>query len=59
MRDDLFKRYGTGINSLSKIVTRISSLESQFRKVRYNDENSLRDIYTKVGEKFTRYAISG
>ena len=59
MRDDLFKRYGTGINSLSKIVTRISSLESQFRKVRYNNENSLRDIYTKVGEKFTRYAISG
>ena len=59
MRDDVFKRYGTDINALSKIVTRISSLESQFRKIRYNNEIYLRDIYTKVGEKFTRYALSG
>ena len=58
-RDDLFKRYGTDINALSKIVTRVSSLETQFRKVRYNDESNLRDIYKKIGEKFTRYAMSG
>ena len=59
IRDDLFKRYGTDINALSKIVTRVSSLETQFRKVRYNDESNLRDIYKKIGEKFTRYAMSG
>jgi radical SAM superfamily enzyme YgiQ (UPF0313 family) len=59
MRDDVFKRYGTDINALSKIVTRISSLESQFRKIRYDNGTYLRDIYTKVGEKFTRYALSG
>ena len=27
-RDDVFKRYGKDINALSKIVTRISNLES-------------------------------
>ena len=59
MRDDLFERYGTDINALSKIVTRVSSLETQFRKVRYNNEDNLRDIYKKVGEKFVRYAMSG
>ena len=58
VRDDVFKRYGTSINSLSKIVTRISNLESQFRKVRYEDDNFLRDVYKKVGENFTRYALS-
>ena len=59
IRDDVFKRYGTDINALSKIVTRVSSLESQFRKIRYDNGTYLRDIYTKVGEKFTRYALSG
>jgi hypothetical protein len=59
IRNDLFSRYGTDINALSKIVTRISSLETQFRKVRYTNEKHLRDIYKKVGEKFTRYAMSG
>ena len=59
IRNDLFKRYGADINGVSKIVTRVSSLETQFRKVRYVSENHLRDIYKKVGEKFTRYAMSG
>ena len=54
VRDDVFKRYGTSINALSKIVTRISNLESQFRKVRYENNNYLRDVYKKVGENFTR-----
>jgi radical SAM superfamily enzyme YgiQ (UPF0313 family) len=58
IRDDVFKRYGTGINSLSKIVTRISNLESQFRKVRYNNDKYLRDIYGKAGDQFVRYALS-
>ena len=58
VREDIFKRYGTSINALSKIVTRISNLESQFRKVRYDDGEYLRDIYKKVGETFTKYALS-
>ena len=59
MRNDVFKRYGTDINALSKIVTRISSLESQYRKVRYSNETYLRDIYKKAGDQFVRYALSG
>ena len=58
IREDVFKRYGTDINALSKIVTRISNLESQFRKVRYNKHNYLRDIYRKAGENFVKYALS-
>ena len=58
IRDDVFKRYGTSINALSKIVTRISNLESQFRKVRNENDNYFRDVYKKVGENFTRYALS-
>ena len=58
IRDDIFKRYGKDINALSKIVTRISNLESQFRKVRYKEENFLRDIYKKTGDNFVKYALS-
>ena len=58
VREDVFKRYGTDINALSKIVTRISNLEGQFRKVRHENDNYLRDIYKKVGENFTKYALS-
>jgi len=58
IRDDVFKRYGTSINALSKIFTRISNLESQFRKVRNENDNYFRDVYKKVGENFTRYALS-
>jgi hypothetical protein len=57
-RDDVFKKYGKDINALSKIVTRISNLESQFRKVRYSDEKFLRDIYTNIGENFFKYVLS-
>ena len=60
MRDDYFKRYGTSINAISKIVTRVSGIEGQFRKIRSQDSNQLRSIYRKVGEGFaTKYAISG
>ena len=58
MRNDVFKRYGTDINALSKIVTRISNLESQFRKVRYERDKYLRDVYKRRGENFERYALS-
>jgi radical SAM superfamily enzyme YgiQ (UPF0313 family) len=59
MRKDAFKRYGTDINAVSKIVTRISNLESQFRKVRYNDAKYLRDIYKNMGDSFVKYSLSG
>ena len=58
VRKDIFKRYGTDINALSKIVTRISNLEGQFRKIRYKEDNYLRDIYKQVGENFTKYTLS-
>ena len=59
VRNDIFRRYGRDINALSKIVTRISNLESQFRKVKYKEDDNLRDIYKKkVGENFVKYALS-
>ena len=58
IRNDIFKRYGTSINAISKIVTRISNLESQFRKVRYGNDNYLRDVYKKINENFVKYALS-
>jgi len=58
VRRDTFKRYGTSINAISKIVTRISNLESQFRKVRYENDNYLRDIYKKSGDNFVKYTLS-
>ena len=58
-RKDQLSRYGSSINSLSKLVTRISNLESQLRKIKTTD-SSARDIYlaTKVGESFTRYTLA-
>ena len=43
-RKDYFARYGEDINALSKIVTRISNLEDQFRKVRTSEKETFRDI---------------
>ena len=57
-REHLFSQYGKNINGLSKIVTRISNLESQFRKLNTKDGTDLRDIYKKTGESFTKYALS-
>ena len=58
-RKDQLSRYGSSINALSKLVTRISNLESQMRKIK-TTESSARDIYhaTKVGESFTRYTLA-
>ena len=57
--DDMFKRYGKNINGISRIVTRLSNLQNQFRKVRSESDNYPRSIYKKVGEYFTKYALSG
>jgi radical SAM superfamily enzyme YgiQ (UPF0313 family) len=57
-RSDLFKKYGTDTNALSKIVTRISSIESVMRKIRTHGEE--RPIYAEaVGDRFTRYGLAG
>ena len=58
LRKDVFTRYGTDINAVSKIVTRVDSLESIYRKVRHKDETSLRDIYKKVGDTNIRYTLA-
>ena len=58
MRKDVFSRWGKDINSVSKIVTRIDNLKSQFRKVRFKDDNYLRDIYKKIGDTSIRYSLS-
>ena len=57
--DDMFKRYGKNINGISRIVTRLSNLQNQFRKVRSENDNYPRSIYKKIGESFTKYALSG
>ena len=59
VRSDQLSRYGSNINQLSKLVTRISNLESQMRKIK-TDDSFARDIYavTKVGESFTRYTLA-
>ena len=58
-RKDQLLRIGSDINSLSKIVTRISNLESQMRKIKTTDSFA-RDIYrlTQAGENFTRYTLA-
>ena len=58
LRKDVFTRYGTDINAVSKIVTRIDSLENHYRKVRLKNETSLRDIYKKVGDTNIRYTLA-
>ena len=57
VREDQFKRYGTDVNALAKIVTRISNLESLFRNVsNYNGERI--EYIDTSGDQFTRYALS-
>ena len=57
-RNDYFKRYGKDVNALSKIVTRISNLESQFRKIKDQEIDYLRDIYKKPEKLNTKYALA-
>ena len=56
-RSDQFKRYGTDYNALSKIVTRISNLESLMRKIRTPEGEQV--IYTDTDrDRFTRYTLA-
>ena len=59
-RADQCERYGTGINALSRILTRVSAVESLFRKVRTPEGERL--IYADIEsdqDRFTRYSVSG
>ena len=56
-RTDQFNRYGTGINALSKIVTRVSNIESLYRKVRTPDGEQ--PIFGDTSQdRFTRYTLA-
>jgi radical SAM superfamily enzyme YgiQ (UPF0313 family) len=57
-REDQFRRYGTSVNALSKIVTRVSNLESLYRKVDTADgrQELFADSET---DGFTRYTLAG
>ena len=57
MRKDLFTRYGTDVNALSKIVTRISNLESHFRRIQTSDGES-REFRDPDSDEFVRYALT-
>ena len=56
-RDDQFKRYGTDANALSKIVTRISNIESLMRKVSTPEGEQVISADTDQ-DRFTRYTMS-
>ena len=56
-RKDYFKRYGTHLNALSKIVTRVSNVESLFRKVRILGIKDSGDP-VEMEDAFVRYALA-
>ncbi|MEK9627544.1 MAG: radical SAM protein [Nitrospinota bacterium] len=56
-RNDQFSRYGTDVNALSKIVTRITSLESQFRKISKNG-SPIRGIFNNTQAAMTKYTLA-
>jgi hypothetical protein len=56
-RVDQFKRYGTDINALSKIVTRVSNIESLFRRVGTPDGEQIIYADTDV-DSMTRYMLA-
>lgn len=55
-RKDLFRRYGTHANALSKIVTRVSNVESLFRRVKVKGKDE--DRQEEKTDQFVRYALS-
>jgi radical SAM superfamily enzyme YgiQ (UPF0313 family) len=56
-RKDQFKRYGTDHNALSKIVTRVSNVESLFRKINlYGSTDQI--INQEESDRFVRYTLS-
>lgn len=56
IRDDQFKRYGTHANALSKIVTRVSNLESLFRRISVRGERAAEQGLD--ADQFIRYTQS-
>lgn len=56
-RKDQFQRYGTDFNACSKIVTRVSDVQSLFREVSVKGEDEEKPA-TKSSEKFVRYTLS-
>jgi hypothetical protein len=57
VRSDQFKRYGTDLNALSKIVTRVSNIERLTRKVSVNQKE--KDLFEDIDQDlFTRYSLS-
>ena len=58
-RHDYFRRYGTDANGLSKIVTRVSNVESLFRKIRLLDSGPDTPNQDKQeNDQFIRYTLS-
>ena len=56
-RSDQFKRYGTDANALSKIVTRVSNIESLMRNVGTPEGEQV--IYSDTDQdRFTRYTLA-
>lgn len=58
-RKDYFRRYGTDSNALSKIVTRVSNVESLFRRCRSINESSTSKQEEPEKDLFIRYTLSG
>ena len=57
-RRDLFDRYGTSIDSISKIVTRVSNLDSLIRRRSAIQETIQTRYPTEVKDRFVRYRLS-
>lgn len=58
-RKDYFRRYGTDANALSKIVTRVSDVESLFRRRRTLDAANAPEPEEARKDLFIRYTLSG
>ena len=57
-RKDYFRRYGTDANALSKIVTRVSNVESLFRRRRTIDGEHQPESDAAGQDQFIRYTLS-
>ncbi|MSR76835.1 MAG: radical SAM protein [Candidatus Omnitrophica bacterium] len=57
VRRDQFLRYGIHANALSKIVTRVSNVESLFRKI-ISTESNFTDSKDASHDDFVRYTLS-
>lgn len=60
-RKDYFRRYGTDANALSKIVTRVSNVESLFRRRRtlHGPDGYVPESEEAKKDLFIRYTLSG